>query len=85
MFMRSPDVVAATLKDKVFLLHVDRWVYLELNESGLRIWELLEDGRTLKALVEALRREFDVPADICARDVGEIMEMLRMEQFVLSE
>jgi hypothetical protein len=84
MFLRSPDVVAATLDEKTYLLHVQSWVYLELNESGLRIWELLESGRTTEELVDALRREFEVPADLCGRDVAELLETLQTEQFVVS-
>ena len=81
-FMRSPEVVAAAVGDKTFLLHVTNWVYLELNESGTRIWELLEDGRPLDRVVEDLCREFHVDRQVCARDVAELLETLEAKQFV---
>jgi hypothetical protein len=85
MFMRSPEVVAASFDDKTFLLHVRNWVYLELNQTALRVWELLEDRHSTESLVEILRREFDVPADACAVDVAELLTRLRTEEFVVSE
>jgi hypothetical protein len=85
MFMRSPDVVAATIGDKTFLLNVQTWVYLGLNESGLRVWELLDGGQTTESLVGALRQEFDVPQDVCEGDVAGLLVALQAERFVISE
>ena len=50
IYKRAPDVVAASMGDTALLLHVNDWVYLELNESGSRIWALLEDGRGIQQL-----------------------------------
>ncbi|HEX2764618.1 MAG TPA: PqqD family protein [Allosphingosinicella sp.] len=85
MFTRSRDVVAANFDDKTFLLHVQTAVYLELNETGLRVWELLEDRQGAETLVDALRREFDVPEDVCAGDVAELLSALQSQNFVISE
>ena len=84
MFLRSPEVVAASFDGKTFLLHVQTGVYLELNETGLRTWELLEDRQSTETLVEALRREFDAPADVCEVDVAELLAKLHAEKFVVN-
>ena len=84
LFRRSPDVVAANLGEKSFLLHVGQWVYLELNESGSRIWDLLEDGTTPSALVDHLTREFDVDRNVCEQQTEEFLAELALKQFVLS-
>jgi hypothetical protein len=83
IFKRSPEVVAATVGDKSFLLHIEDWVYLELNESGSRIWELIDDGRTIDAIVEGLTRDFNVDPQLGASDTAEFLATLEAKHFVM--
>jgi len=82
IFKRSPEVVAATIGDKSFLLHVEEWVYLELNESGSRIWELLDDGNTIDHVVEDLVRDFDLDPAVGVSDTTEFLATLEAKHFV---
>ena len=47
-----------------------------LNGVGTRVWELC-DGRTLSAIVETIAAEFEVEAEVAARDVTAFVEELR--------
>jgi hypothetical protein len=82
IFKRSPEVVAAAVGEKSFLLHVEEWVYLELNESGSRIWELLDDGRTVDGVVEDLVRDFDLDPAVGVGDTTEFLATLEAKHFV---
>ena len=82
VFKRSAEVVAANVGDKSLLLHITNWVYLELNESGSRVWELIGDGRTLDELVRDLCREFKVDVQTCSADTSELLEMLEAKRFI---
>jgi len=82
IFKRSTEVVAANVGDKSLLLHITDWVYLELNESGSRVWELLGEGRTLDDLVGDLCREFKVDIQTCSTDTSELLEMLEAKRFI---
>ncbi len=82
IFKRSPEVVAATVGEKSFLLHVQDWVYLELNESAGRIWELLDEGRAVDEVVDDLGRYFAVDRDVCKRDTDELLATLEARHFV---
>jgi len=82
IFTRSPQVVAAAVGDKAFLLHIEDWVYLELNESGSRIWELLEEGKPVDRVVEDLSRDFNVEHELCASDTTEFLATLETKHFV---
>ena len=84
VYRRSPDVVAASLGDKSFLLHTGDWVYLELNGSGSRIWELLDAGQTAAALAGQLVVEFDVEAGTCERETEEFLATLTEKHFLLA-
>jgi hypothetical protein len=85
IFERSPEVVAATVGEKSFLLHVNDWVYLELNESGSRIWELLGVGKPVEQVVEDLGRDFNVDRALCASDTSEFLELLEAKHFVVRQ
>jgi len=83
VYKRAPDVVAASMGEIALLLHVNDWVYLELNESGSRIWELLEDGRGVPQLVSALVKEFAIDPEDCAEDTTDFLSMLESKKFVV--
>jgi hypothetical protein len=85
IFKRSPKVVAAAVDDKAFLLHIEDWVYLELNESGSRIWELLDDGKSAAQIVEDLGQSFNVNREVCALDTSEFLATLEEKHFVTRE
>ena len=49
---------------------------LTLNESGLMLWKLLEQGCTKEALDNALTEEYEVSLEQALADVGEFLEKL---------
>ena len=49
---------------------------LTLNESGLMLWKLLEQGSTREALAKALTDEYDVTYEQALIDVDEYLEKL---------
>jgi len=85
IFKRSPKVVAATIDATTFLLHVEDWVYLELNESGSGIWCFLDEGRSVEEIVEDLSRSFNVDHEVCVRETLEFLATLAEKHFVIRE
>ena len=49
---------------------------LTLNESGLILWRLLEQGSTREALATALTEEYSVSYETALADVDEFLEKL---------
>ncbi|HEY4355063.1 MAG TPA: PqqD family protein [Acidobacteriaceae bacterium] len=81
-FKRVPEVVEAKAGDQTFLLHVNDWVYLELNESASRIWALLEDAKSVDDVTSDLVREFAVSPETCAAETREFLDLLKEKHFV---
>ena len=50
---------------------------LKLNESGVLLWRVLEQGGDLKALVKALTDVYDVTEEIAAADAEAFLETLK--------
>jgi hypothetical protein len=47
--------------------------FYSLNEVAGRVWELLADGTTFRAIMDQLESEYDVAADILALDVERLL------------
>ncbi|MEO5896085.1 MAG: PqqD family protein, partial [Vicinamibacterales bacterium] len=60
---QSADVVSSRMGDTGVLVHLRTNRIFEVNATGLRIWELAADGRTLLDIKETLQREFEVDTD----------------------
>ena len=50
---------------------------ITLNETGVFLWNLLQEDCTEEQLTEALLAEYDVAADVAAADVSRFAESLR--------
>ncbi len=47
-----------------------------LNEVGTRIWELLEEEKTIDEIVSVICEEFEVEKDKAEQDIDEFIELL---------
>lgn len=51
-------------------------VYFELNDVGGRIWQLLQQPRSLKSVLDTLLAEYDVPVARCEGDMMKLVQEL---------
>ncbi len=49
---------------------------LTLNETGLLIWKLLEDGAEKDTLVKAILSEYDITEELAEKDVEAFLQKL---------
>jgi Coenzyme PQQ synthesis protein D (PqqD) len=78
----SPDVVARRLDRAGVLVHLPTNRIFELNETGMRVWELLSDGESVAKIVDRLVMEFDVDAPRATREVNELLVRFGAEGFI---
>jgi hypothetical protein len=74
-----PDAVDTELDgNEVALLHLESKSYYSLNVTGMRIWQGLKQGFSLREISRRLQEEFQVEsgtADRCVLElVGELIE-----------
>jgi coenzyme PQQ synthesis protein D (PqqD) len=70
------NLPSTVIDDELVMLHLDRSLYIGLNEVGSRVWELLETPRTVSDLCTDLTREFDIEADVCESEVVAFLQSL---------
>lgn len=79
----DPDVVITELEGKeAVLLHLGTKMYFTLNETGLRIWQMLTNGLTPEGINERLSSEFDVSLEKARESVLNLVNELIREKLV---
>ena len=76
---QSADVVSSRMGDSGVLVHLQTNRIFEVNATGLRIWELAGNGRTLLDIKERLQREFEVEPERLETELMALVAELSRE------
>jgi PqqD family protein of HPr-rel-A system len=79
---RRAEPLTATVDGELVMLDPRTGQYFALDAVGLRVWELLEQPRSVAALCEALQGEFDVSPEACRRDVLAFLGQLQKAELL---
>ena len=70
------EVVSCDLDGEAAILNLKDGVYYGLDPIGAKIWNLIQNPRTLNDVVEKIWEEYDVEKDKCRDDIFELIEEL---------
>jgi hypothetical protein len=70
------EVVFRELGGESVLLDLRAGTYFGLNESGTRIWQLIEQHGTVDAVCDEMAQEFEVDRSALVRDVNALVDRL---------
>jgi hypothetical protein len=81
-YERDPNVIAREIAGERILVPVrtqaaDMASIYVLNDTGSRIWDLLDGQHSLSDIQEILVQEYDVSREVAETDVAEIIEQLQ--------
>jgi len=68
-FSRNDQVIDGELDDNQVMMHLERGKYFGMNHVGKRIWELIEQPKTMEEITQTLLSEFDVTICQCEKEV----------------
>ena len=77
-----PEALVATLSDGAVLLNLQTKRYFSLNETGTRIWELVQQTADEEAIVATLLREYEAEEPMVRTEVRRILEELIEAQLI---
>ena len=80
--VRRSGVVCAEVDGEVVALNIERGVCYGLDSIGSCVWGLIEQPISFHALCAALIARYRVEPAICARDVGDLLRELEVEDLV---
>lgn len=75
-FVRSPGPLAAEVDGEVVMLEPSTSRYFGLADTAVRIWQLLDEPRSVDGIVDALLDEYDVDRETCEAEVIEFISQL---------
>lgn len=88
--IQVPDTIAVSkesvwcdLNGEVVVLHISSGVYFGLDGVGCEIWEFLQKPSTVSQLVDHLTSTYDVPRDICERQVLSFLDKMADAELVI--
>ncbi len=79
---QSAEVVSSRLGDAGVLVQLQTNRIFELNATGLRIWELLGEGRALDEVERTLQHEFHEDHERLRSDMLTLIDALAREGLV---
>lgn len=79
---RQPGMIEADAAGELVGLHVERGTCYGFNATATRVWQLLDEPRTVDALVADLLAEHDVDEAECRADLHDLLLSLEGEQLV---
>jgi len=81
-----PDVITTELQGaqgkEAVLLHLTTKHYFSLNETGLRIWQLLDERLPLAAVAGRLTEEYELSVEQAQQSVFNLAQALLEERLV---
>ncbi len=72
----SKDQVSADLTGEAAILDLKSGVYYGLDAVGARIWDLLQEPKTVNDIRDAILEEYDVEPERCERDLLTLLQEL---------
>ena len=78
-----PEALVATLSDGAVLLNLQTKRYFSLNETGTRIWEMVQQTADEDAIVATLLREYEVEEPMARAEVRRILDELIEAQLIV--
>lgn len=82
-FVPLDHIVASQLEDgDGVLVDLNTRQYFQLNETAMRIWRALEDGRPLDQIVEELKATYEVSDQRATASAERLLQQLRERKLV---
>jgi hypothetical protein len=67
--------------EEAVLLNLDTESYFSLNESAIRMWELLS-AHSLEEASEAMAKEYDAPVEVISADMQAFVQALQQANLI---
>lgn len=72
----SDGLLAEHLGEELAILNSESGLYFGLNAVGAKIWELLQEARSLEAVSTVVASEFEVEPARCQADVQALVRQM---------
>ncbi len=82
IFRKKNDTPWNVIDDEAVVLNLDSGHYYILNETGCRIWELLDGKSSIDDIADKICQEYEVDRNAAQKDTVRIISELEEEKLV---
>ena len=79
------EQVSTTLDDEAVILNLKDGVYYGLNPVGARIWDLIQESRTVGEIRNIILEEYEVEPERCEQDLVQLLNELAAKGLIKIE
>lgn len=72
----TKEQVSSDLGEDAVILNLKTGIYHGLDAVGARIWNLVQEPKTVSDILNTLLQEYDVEPERCEREVGVLLQKL---------
>lgn len=76
------EQISSDLAGEAVILNLKSGVYFGLNEVGARIWNLIQQPKSVQELRETLLAEYEVAPEACDRDLAQLLQDLKAADLI---
>ena len=78
----SKDQVSCDMGGETAILNSTSGIYFGLNGTGVRVWDLIQQPRSVKDILAVLLEEYDVEPAQCERDLLALLKQLSEKSLI---
>ncbi len=78
----TSEQVSCPLGEESAILNLKNSVYYGMNPVGARVWNLVQQPKSVSQLRDTLLEEYEVDATRCERDLLDLLEQMRVEGLI---
>lgn len=82
VIVAGKEQVSSDLAGEAVILNLKNGGYYSLNTVGLRIWELIQEPKTVTEIRDTILAEYDVEPEECNSHIFELLEKLAAEELI---
>jgi hypothetical protein len=78
----AADQLSSKLGDDVVILNLKSGVYYGLDPVGARVWELIQETKSVGAIRDVILSEFDVATEQCESDLNDLLADMQAQGLI---
>lgn len=82
IIVAAKEQVSCDLSGEIAILNLKNGIYYGLNPVGARIWNLIQEPRTVNQIRDHLLQEYEVKVEECERDLHALIQQLSSERLI---
>ncbi|MCL4294765.1 MAG: lasso peptide biosynthesis PqqD family chaperone [Anaerolineae bacterium] len=78
----TKNQISSDLGEEVAILQLKKGMYYGLDPVGARIWDLIQEPKTVQKVCEVILDEYEVEPERCEHDILALLERLLTEELI---